>query len=988
MISLRRLRLLWGLSAVRDALLVVWGWGLLGAGLALLGMTLHIGAWMTLGASLGGLMLSLHPALRSMPSFLRFLSRRHPPLEDRLLTRWELARTATPAFFLHRLDQEIQARLDVRRLLPPTRGRWIGVGLALTLLEGFAFARLPARMERLWPPVPREMLAWSPPRPVVGETLRVLRSAEPAPPLKLNGLPLDAGEGDRPLQAYRIPLVRPGTLALQGTLHRVRLPVLPRPRAEGVVLRLVPPASLPLQPVERPWGGTAWLVEGGRVILRIHRSDTLEGAVQSWDGTWTFRCPCADTLALSPPRADTVLRLMVQWYGRTWSFPPTRIRLLPDRPPVIRYLGPTLVDLSRDSVLPIQARFSDDFGLQAARWLRQTSSAWRSLQRWPLQGRQDSLKERWILNPDALAPGDTVTYRLEVQDLAGHRTLGPQVRVFLPDLQRLLEAALLPEEASPLETPDSSLDRTLNELEEALLTRPGLNPQEQARLEGVLQREEQILRRLEQRTRQTARALEWMARQTDLPPEVQQELQQIARILQEDLPDVLREALRSVQRSLQQKSPRKEALRQSLEQLKEANELLRRQTRAFRNLLERLATWRRMERAAATLDSLAREQLHLASRTLHHPLPSDSLQKAQADLQRTLEEVSRSLPDSLRPASLPEARQAMQQSQHALQQAQRQRAMRAQQRAYEAMKQAARELQKQRERAQMQAVRMDMEALARLRRQTLSLLTLATPDAATALSEGLRRAVDQALQDNGMLLLLILSPYLRIQQARKVLDEGHYPEPVRGQLTLAVLELLLTEQEMQQQAGQQGGSMQQQLEQMLRQMLQRLRQGTATMEGMAPLPLPVPGAAQQLAQALARELEEALRQLRQLQEALGKSSGTRDALQGLQQQLEANLKKLREGTLTRQDVERQKQTLQKFLRALRAMKERGLDLKRVAEPPKPYTPAFPPERVPDPFWNALQEALQRLNQPGALPSWYRAYLEALLQWNPGPSTGP
>jgi hypothetical protein len=175
---------------------------------------------------------------------------------------------------------------------------------------------------------------------------------------------------------------------------------------------------------------------------------------------------------------------------------------------------------------------------------------------------------------------------------------------------------------------------------------------------------------------------------------------------------------------------------------------------------------------------------------------------------------------------------------------------------------------------------------------------------------------------------------------------------------------------------------------MLRQMLQRLRQGTATMEGMAPLPLPVPGAAQQLAQALARELEEALRQLRQLQEALGKSSGTRDALQGLQQQLEANLKKLREGTLTRQDVERQKQTLQKFLRALRAMKERGLDLKRVAEPPKPYTPAFPPERVPDPFWNALQEALQRLNQPGALPSWYRAYLEALLQWNPGPSTGP
>jgi uncharacterized protein YjeT (DUF2065 family) len=353
-----------------------------------------------------------------------------------------------------------------------------------------------------------------------------------------------------------------------------------------------------------------------------------------------------------------------------------------------------------------------------------------------------------------------------------------------------------------------------------------------------------------------------------------------------------------------------------------------------------------------------------------------------------LKEVRKTLSDTMLQNELQKAEQAMQKSENALKQAKRSAAVKTQHQAYEAMKQAARSLKQKMQQSQMQAARMDMEALARLRRQTLGLLTLATPRDAPALSEGLRRAVDQALRDNGMLLLLILSPYIRIQKAREVLDQGIYPERVRAQLTLATLELFQTEQEMQQQAGQQGGGMQQNLEQMLRQMLQRLRQGTAAMEGMAPLPLPVPGAAQNLAQALSQELQEALRQLQELEEALGKSSGVREALQGLEKQLERNLKKLAEGNLSREDVQRQKRTLQKFLRALRAMKQRGLDLKRVAQPPGPYTPTFPPERTLDPFWQAFQQALQRLNQDEPMPSWYQTYLEALLQWNLAPTDTP
>ncbi|MCF6191794.1 MAG: hypothetical protein L3J76_01485, partial [Candidatus Hydrothermae bacterium] len=283
MISLRRLRILWGLSAVRDALLVLWIWGMLGGALGLIGLTLPLAPWMIFSGAMSLLALLLHPALRPMPDFLRFLSRRHPPMEDRLLSRWELARAGAPAFFLHRLDQEIQARLGPRQLDPPSRWTWIALGLALTLAESLSLFVNPRSLERWLPSPPREVLAWSPPLPGAGETLRVLRSAEPDGPLYLNGLPLEATPEHTDLKSYRIPLVRPGTLLLEGTLHRVRLPVLPRPDAEGFTLRLDPPPALPLSPVERPWGGTAWLVEGGRVVLQIQRTDTLQGWITSWD---------------------------------------------------------------------------------------------------------------------------------------------------------------------------------------------------------------------------------------------------------------------------------------------------------------------------------------------------------------------------------------------------------------------------------------------------------------------------------------------------------------------------------------------------------------------------------------------------------------------------------------------------------------------------------------------------------------------------------
>ncbi len=943
---------------------------LLRAGMFLIGLVLALAVNLALfsfpveGALvMGGVNLALGLATLLLESrtrvFLRRLAERDPRWADLLATAQEFARRPPSPFFQRQLAGMMDRLPRPDHVLPPPRGETRFL-LALTLIA-VALVR-PARLQDdlLYT---RERLTVFPAVPFEGERVEIRRRPPERVVLRVGQRVL------RPVfrngaAVYVFTPPGPGTYVLQGH-RRHRLRVLPRPSLESVRLLAIPPAYTGLSPTFFRAGSRGYLPEGSTLRVVVNVQDTLWQAVTLQSDTQiTLPCPCQDTLHLGTLEGDS---LVLSWSlrgPRTFEAPPLVVLALPDRAPRV-LVAPTFARADQVDTLIVRLGAVDDFGL-AALLVREVSPWGTRREQRILSGTDWQGADTLVLTSRALLPGDTLIRVYRARDVSGKSSHPETLRVVYPDLAELAE---LPD-AGDLQGPEEELERSreqLRRIREEILSRREVAPSTQEALTPLLQRQEEVIRSLEKRARTLEQTLEALSRLRELDPRLVQELREVAELLSQAMTEELRRALEEARKELARR-PSPEAMSRALEALEKAQEQTLKRLQAFKALLQELKTFREMERLARDVARLREQEFKVESATLGQT-PLDSLRARQAEIARQAARMKPRLPEPLK-RQMDRALKAMEEAQTAMRRGdhlQANRKAREARKALEVLEQRLKQRMENRSRELAQETRKALEE-ARWRLLGFASFHAETTRVAPRVLDGV---VGEVRKASPLLFFSAFRVWQALAQAVEALNRGS-ADAARRLVHLAILGLF----DLQNQMAQQPSQGAQNLEQMVQQLLQGLRQTEQAMEGMMPLPVPIPREGQGTLEALIREMEALRRQAEALRQELGEGSPARDALGDLARALDENLRKLRSGRLSREDLERQKQATRKFLQALRAMHRKGFRERRRSTPGKPFTPVPPERKALDPILEVLRRQAMDETLPPSVREIYRRLLQA------------
>jgi len=907
-----------------------------------------------------GLVLALFALLaESRPRvFLRRLADRDPRWADLLATALEFSRNPPPMFFQEQLRKQMDRLPQPSRVLPPPRTE-VCFLLALCLFAG-VFVR-PERLRDDWL-YREERLGVDPALPFEGEQVEIRRTPPERVVLRVGQRTLQPVFRDG-VAVYTFTPPGPGTYVLQGH-RRHLLRVLPRPSLESVRLLAQPPAYTGLSPTTFRAGSRGYLPEGTTLQVVVNVTDTLwQGLTLQAETTLTLTCPCQDTLSLGILKEDSLVLTWSLRGPRTFESPPMVVLSLQDQPPRV-LVAPTFARADQMDTLLIRLGAVDDFGLDTL-FLQETGPWGTRRSRRALFGTEWQGSDTLLLTTPALLPGDTLLRVYRVRDISGKFSPPETLRVVYPDLAELVQ---LPD-AADLRGSQEELERyqrSLRRLREEILSRREVSPLTEETLSPLLQRQEEVIQSLEERAKQLEQAMEALVRIQQLDPRLVQELREVAELLSQAMTEELRKALEEARQELARRSS-PEAMNRALENLEKAQEETLKRLEAFKNLLQELKALREMEQLARDIARLREQEFQVETATLGQT-PLDSLHARQAEIARQAARMKPRLPDTLK-AQMDRALKAMEEAQTAMRQDNRRQANQKAREAREALEELEQQMNRRMSQRSQELAENTGKALEEARWRLLGFASFHAETTRVA-PRVLGGVVGEVRKASPLLFFSAFRVWQALSQAEAMLQEGQV-DAARRLVHLAILGLF----DLQNQMAQQPAQGAQNLEQMVQQLLQGLRQTEQAMEGMMPLPVPIPQEGQGTLEALMREMEALRQQAEALRQELGEGSPARDALGDLSRAMGENLEKLRTGRLSAADLERQKEATRKFLQALQAAHRKGFREHRRSTPGKPFTPVPPDRQALDP----LLEVLRRQAMDETLPPSVRDLYRRLLQ---------
>jgi hypothetical protein len=358
------------------------------------------------------------------------------------------------------------------------------------------------------------------------------------------------------------------------------------------------------------------------------------------------------------PESDGVWRFDLRPRGQVPGLrlpAPLELTILHDSPPRVRVVRPGRdVEIAADPALQLVIDASDDVGLESLHLVtwKATASGIRSDPRSERLAESDGELRRVVradlpLAPFALAPGDTLLYRVVARD--GNPATGASTsrtwRVTVPSIAELRRTATertgeLAADAQVLADQVSELRRDAAEAA-AGSSRAGAG--ESGRFEGteaaraVEQQSRDVEQRMEELERDLAELQAGLDTSPAAEPALRRRLEELGDLMRELRESGLAERLRALEEALRQIDPA--ATRDALEQLSRSAADLERQVDEAADLMERVATEQALRDAATQVSDLAERQARAAA----SPEQEDAWAAEELELAEAADELSRRL---------------------------------------------------------------------------------------------------------------------------------------------------------------------------------------------------------------------------------------------------------------------------------------------------------------------------------------------------------
>jgi hypothetical protein len=491
---------------------------------------------------------------------------------------------------------------------------------------------------------------------------------------------------DLELQARAQSLLRGRRTTVESATLPVR--VLRPPMLDSLVLSVQPPRYTGLAGRQLPAGSGDLLVPAGSLVRATARSSkpllgawrvdepavggarqvALNGGDGSLetefraraDGRWGLELLDQDSLRLEPP-----LR---------WS-----LRVIPDRPPVLRVLAPEEPEgrLERSLKLPLLALAEDDYGFAGLDlvWLRVGAvlrdlveipdpatldappAGWSKLPLplEPLSGeggdqRRAAAEQDWDLRALDLLPDDELFFYFELRDNDGWNgskaVRSGLYRFKMPGLEELFADAeqtgseLVAEAEEILQRTRRNQEK-LHELSEEMRreAEPELSWERRQRLKQIAREQQELLERGTEVGRRLEELEQQLQRNDLISTELQDKMRRLKEALQQAISPELLERLRQV--AEETRPPENAAERQRpLQDLEEVLRKMEEQLDRFLAVLEEMRLEQRLEELARRAEELLERQRELSRD------PSSERQR-QAEAQRQQSEEARSLQQAI-----------------------------------------------------------------------------------------------------------------------------------------------------------------------------------------------------------------------------------------------------------------------------------------------------------------------------------------------------
>lgn len=841
----------------------------------------------------------------------------------------------------------------------------------------------------------------------------------------------------------RLPPLKEGTHRVYATgpdlrTDTLQIRVFRRPYLEDLRTRITPPAYTGLPPEVREQTQYVGALEGSRV--EITGRAALADRVVALTDEDTLSLPPRFRFTLTLDHSQQVRFLLMRGplaHRSPWSL---QLDAVPDTPPQAHLIEPAGdLPLPDDERVPVEAEMEDDFGLQAAYLAYSFHGDTVRIQMETYTGApvRTQLRTVFDLSDLGMLPGDQLLLWVEAEDLKGQRGASRPVVIRFPTLEELYAeteartdsgAALSRELAEQARALSEHLQKVQEMLKQE--TTRKLNWSHQEKLREVMESEQELIRQVEEGMKRIEQAFQELQKSFVLDPRLLEKLQEVQKLFQEAMTEELRKALEKLQKALESLDPR--LIQKALEELQLNQEALLENLERMEELLRRFKQENDFQRLAQMAERLAQmeEELQVLTRQAEPEEISalarrqESLNQEMETLLQEMEALRKSLESSADSAFASEiqaleasagdsALQGGQAAEEGLRQGQWERALSGEAQAARSLRRLAQGLQSTGQSLVEKRKQEVLQALRRLRSEGLFLSQQQEALVAELEAMGIRSDLDpleaarkeavlqrasfdlaRRILDLGRKTMAIsrravgaaASAAHQMDQARQIL-ENLAPKaalnPARAALAalnLAVLELLRSQQELEQSGT--SSAMEQameQLAQLAQQQASLNRQTQAMMSAMqgGGMPMPGPGelammAAQQ--EAIRRALEGIRRQIG--------SEGLARTLEKAQKEMEEVERKLRQGKLDRELIRRQERILTRLLEAQKSIHKQAFSRRRESRPGEAFIPLPPEEGWRDRMRREVRRALFDLegkNYPPQIERMLRNYYRQLLE---------
>ncbi|MBN1541445.1 DUF4175 family protein, partial [candidate division KSB1 bacterium] len=444
--------------------------------------------------------------------------------------------------------------------------------------------------------------------------------------------------------------------------------VLDYPMLRRLQVKIIPPAYTRMEPILLPENlGDVTALEGSRVKISGSANKDLQSALISFSNHQKNAHVSAKQIeAEFIVEKDDRYELILQDTDHLQSRDPIvyPINCLVDQPPLVRITDPGHdIDLQEDLKISISIEAEDDYGFSRFRLATQVQRAglaeaeegfaFTDLSDVP-QGTREVV-HGFVLDatPFELFPKDVLLYYVEVYDndvISGPKAARSAIhRARFPSIYELYEQISrgnenLFEQMSDLDLHARDLQQRMEDLT-LELQRQGeqLDWQKRQQIDEVMTEQERLHDKLKESLQSMQSLREEMATNSLVSEETLEKYRRLNELMQDFLTPDLLEAMKKLGESMN--APNPEAVRQALEKLRLQETDLQRELERAIALLENVQLERKLDQALTLAETARMQQEAVEKRALSDPGDPPKLQREQATIAETAEQLQDVLQD-------------------------------------------------------------------------------------------------------------------------------------------------------------------------------------------------------------------------------------------------------------------------------------------------------------------------------------------------------